>query len=96
MLAGEILRLAAARFPDKNALIDGDHRLTYREFDRAANRAAHALLALGLKKGSRAAILSAAPRARARRSAGERATSIDPASPVAALPLSSRPTRSGR
>jgi acyl-CoA synthetase (AMP-forming)/AMP-acid ligase II len=59
MLAGEILRLAAARFPDKNALIDGDRRLTYREFDGAANRAAHAMLALGLKKGSRAAILSA-------------------------------------
>lgn len=59
MLAGELLRLAAARFPDKPALIDGDRGLTFREFDRAANRAAQALLALGLRKGSRAAILSA-------------------------------------
>jgi fatty-acyl-CoA synthase len=58
MLAGELLRLAAARFPDKPALIDGDRSLTFREFDRAANRAAQALLALGLRKGSRAAILS--------------------------------------
>jgi fatty-acyl-CoA synthase len=58
MLAGELLRLAAARFPDKPALIDGERSLTFREFDKAANRAAHALLALGLRKGSRAAILS--------------------------------------
>jgi acyl-CoA synthetase (AMP-forming)/AMP-acid ligase II len=58
MLCGDLLRLAAERFPDKIALIDGDRRLTYRQFDRAANRAAHALLALGLRKGSRAAILS--------------------------------------
>jgi acyl-CoA synthetase (AMP-forming)/AMP-acid ligase II len=59
MLAGELLRLAAARFPDKPALIDGDRVLAFRDFDRAANRAAHALLALGLCKGSRAALLSA-------------------------------------
>ncbi len=58
MLAGEILRLAAARFPDKAALIDGERRLSYREFDRAANRAANALIALGLAKGSRIAIVS--------------------------------------
>ena len=58
MLAGELLRLAAERFPDKPALIDGDRALTFREFDRAANRAAQALLAIGLRKGSRAAILS--------------------------------------
>src|SRR5688572_9989685 len=58
MLAGELLRRAAARFPDKQALIDGGRRLTYREFDRAADRAAQALLALGLCKGDRMAILS--------------------------------------
>jgi acyl-CoA synthetase (AMP-forming)/AMP-acid ligase II len=58
MLTGEILRLAAARFPDKPALIDGERRLTYREFDRAANRAANALIGLGLAKGSRIAIVS--------------------------------------
>lgn len=58
MLCGELLRLSAERFPDKPALIDGGRRLTYREFDRAANRAAQALLALGLRKGSRAAILA--------------------------------------
>jgi fatty-acyl-CoA synthase len=58
MLIGELLRLSAARFPDKVALIEGERRLTYREFDRAANRAAQALLALGLRKGDRAAILS--------------------------------------
>jgi acyl-CoA synthetase (AMP-forming)/AMP-acid ligase II len=58
MLIGEILRLSAARFPDKIALIDGERWLTYRAFDRAADRAAQALIALGLVKGSRAAVLS--------------------------------------
>jgi fatty-acyl-CoA synthase len=58
MLAGELLRRAAARFPDKQALIDGERVLTYREFDRAADRAGQALMALGLRKGDRMAILS--------------------------------------
>ena len=58
MLAGDILRRAAARFPDKIALIDGEHRLTYRAFDAAATRMAAALAASGLTKGSRVAMLA--------------------------------------
>src|SRR5690242_21272498 len=58
MLTGHLLRLSAARFPARPALIDGERALTFRVFDRAADRAAQALLALGLAKGSRAAILS--------------------------------------
>ena len=55
MLVGEILRYAAARFPDKTALIDGERRMTYRELDRAADACAGAIAALGLAKGARLA-----------------------------------------
>lgn len=55
MLIGEILRRAAARFPDKPALVDGERQITYREFDRLADRCATALAASGLSKGDRLA-----------------------------------------
>jgi acyl-CoA synthetase (AMP-forming)/AMP-acid ligase II len=58
MLAGEILRLAAARFPDKPALIEDGRRLSYRALDTAADRVANALVALGLAKGARIALLA--------------------------------------
>ncbi|MBI3452322.1 MAG: AMP-binding protein [Rhodospirillales bacterium] len=58
MLAGDILRRAAARFPDKIALIDGERRMTFGELDRAAARAAGALVGLGFVKGSHVAILA--------------------------------------
>ena len=55
MLIGEILRRAAERFPDKPALIDGDRRITYGEFDRLADRCAAGLIVSGLSKGDRLA-----------------------------------------
>ncbi len=58
MLAGDMLRRSAERFPHKVALICGERRITYAELDGAANRLAHALLALGLGKGAKVAILS--------------------------------------
>ena len=58
MLIGEILRRAAARFPDKPALIDGERRITYAELDRLADRCAAALTASGLNKGDRLANLA--------------------------------------
>ncbi len=58
MLAGEILRRAAGRFPDKTALIEGERRMSFAEFDRAADRAAAALASLGLVPGARIAILA--------------------------------------
>ncbi|MEO7403118.1 MAG: class I adenylate-forming enzyme family protein [Burkholderiales bacterium] len=58
MLAGDMLRLAAARFPSKTAIIRDDVRLTYRELNKAANRFAHALVATGLPKGAKVAIMS--------------------------------------
>ncbi len=55
---GDILRRTALRLPDKLAIVDGPRRLTYAEFDAAANRAAHALTARGLAKGDRLALLA--------------------------------------
>ena len=58
MLAGDMLRRSAHRFPDKPAILCGGTTMLYRELDRAANRLAHALLDLGLAKGAKVAILS--------------------------------------
>lgn len=55
---GDLLRRTAARYPDKLAVVNGDLRFTYAEFDAAANRAAHALAGRGLTKGDRLALLS--------------------------------------
>ena len=43
---------------DKVAIIDGDVRLTYAEFDAAVNRCANALTARGLSRGDRLALIS--------------------------------------
>lgn len=58
-MIGEILRLSAARFPDKTALIDGARRTTYAELDARANRFAAALAAHGIVKGARIGVLAA-------------------------------------
>ncbi|RQR24606.1 acyl-CoA synthetase [Burkholderia sp. Bp9142] len=55
---GDILRRTAQRFPDKEAIICGDVRWTYAEFNRICNRIGHALLERGIGKGDRVAILS--------------------------------------
>lgn len=58
MLTGEMLRRSAARFADKTAIICGERSIGYRALDEEANRFAHALLALGLGKGAKIAILA--------------------------------------
>src|SRR5690242_11391154 len=55
---GDLLHRSARRHPDKLALVAGDLRITYAEFDAAVNRCAHALSARGLQKGDRLALLS--------------------------------------
>ena len=55
---GDLLHRSARRDPDKLAVVDGDLRVSYAEFDVAVNRAAHALAARGLAKGDRLALLS--------------------------------------
>lgn len=62
MLTGDMLRRAAARFPDKPAIVyrgpPQRRVVSYRELDASANRLAHALADLGLARGARVAMLS--------------------------------------
>ena len=57
LLLGEIVASNARRFPDREAVIYGDTRLTFREFNARINRLAHALMDIGIKKGEKVAIL---------------------------------------
>jgi fatty-acyl-CoA synthase len=58
LLLGEIIARNARKFPEKEAVIHGDTRLTYRQFNGRINRLAHALMDIGIKKGEHVAILS--------------------------------------
>jgi acyl-CoA synthetase (AMP-forming)/AMP-acid ligase II len=58
MLAGDMLARSAARFPAKPAVIQDERRLSFAALDLAANRLANGLLALGLPKGAKVAIVS--------------------------------------
>ena len=55
---GDLLHRTARRYPGKLAVVAGDLRATYEEFDTAVNRAAHALTDRGLRPGDRLALLS--------------------------------------
>ena len=57
MESGEILRLAARRDPEKTAVIAGDRRLDFGEYDRLANRFANFLIGRGVRPGDRIASL---------------------------------------
>jgi len=52
---GEVLDRPAARAPERLALVGRSGRFSYGELDRAANRAANALAALGVRRGDRVA-----------------------------------------
>ncbi len=51
------LEISARRYPKHRALVFYDRALSYRELDQIVNRFANALLALGVKKGDRVALL---------------------------------------
>ena len=55
---GIYLQRAARQWPNQPAVLFRDRRLTYRELEDRSNRLAHALRALGLKRGDRVAIVS--------------------------------------
>jgi acyl-CoA synthetase (AMP-forming)/AMP-acid ligase II len=55
---GDSLTRTAARFPDKEAIVDGARSMTYREFNESVNRIAHALVARGYVRHDALAILS--------------------------------------
>ncbi len=62
MITAELIRRGGERFPDNTALVyvDGindDHALTYREVNEVANRIANLLIATGVAKGQRVALL---------------------------------------
>ncbi len=59
MLTGDILENAAARAPDKTAVICGDEQFSYGELDARANQFANALMAADLARGHNVAIMSA-------------------------------------
>jgi len=48
----------ARKFPNREALVYGDTRLNYRQFNARINRLGHALMDLGVKKGDKVAILA--------------------------------------
>lgn len=54
----DLPRRSAARYPDKPALVMGGLSLTYGQLENEANRVAHALLRLGLRKYDRVAVLA--------------------------------------
>lgn len=56
MLVHEFLTLSASRFPQKIALVCGDHRLTYADLDMMSNRLGNALTRGGVQRGDRVAI----------------------------------------
>jgi len=58
LLVTDFLHRAAKLYPSKLAIVDADHRYTYREFQERVNQLSHALLALGIGKGDRVCILS--------------------------------------
>src|SRR4051794_11125372 len=52
-----ILRAAVAAKPDGEALIDGDRRFTYAQFDKAVDSVAAGLITRGVIPGDRIALL---------------------------------------
>ena len=52
------LRRSAYVFPDKVAIVHGERRTTYREFEQRVNRLASALHAAGIEPGDRVAFLA--------------------------------------
>ena len=50
---GDLLKRAAARFPDRIAVTCGEQRVTFTELERDANRFANYLVARGLKPGEK-------------------------------------------
>lgn len=56
---GDLLTRNAARYPNRPAVVDGDRRFTYRDFNAWANRTANGLAARGYKRGDALALMSA-------------------------------------
>jgi acyl-CoA synthetase (AMP-forming)/AMP-acid ligase II len=57
MNLGQLLKVNAAKFPNTIALMDKSRRYTYPQTNYRVNQLAHSLLALGLAKGDKVAVL---------------------------------------
>jgi acyl-CoA synthetase (AMP-forming)/AMP-acid ligase II len=55
---GDSLTRTASRRPDREAVVDGDRRLSYRELDESVNALAHGLMARGYGRGDSLALMS--------------------------------------
>ena len=58
LLIDDFLDRPTLLYPQKTAIIDGERRFTYAEYNRRVNQLAHALLRLGVTQGDRVCILS--------------------------------------
>jgi fatty-acyl-CoA synthase len=54
----DFLKRALRVYPDREAVVDGERRLTYRQFGARVNAWAHALRSLGVRHGDRVAVLA--------------------------------------
>jgi len=57
LLLGEVIARNSRLLPDREAVVYGRKRFTYRQFNARINQLAHALLSLNIKKGTKVAIL---------------------------------------
>lgn len=57
LLLQDLIEISAQKWPDREALVQGGERRTYRTLDEAANRTANALLAAGVSPGDRVGLL---------------------------------------
>ena len=58
LLVSDFLNRAVKLYGPSEAIVDGDQRFTYVQFNERVNQLAHGLTALGLSKGDRVAIIS--------------------------------------
>ncbi|HZS46145.1 MAG TPA: fatty acid--CoA ligase [Blastocatellia bacterium] len=54
----DFLKRALAVYPDKEAVVCGNHRFTYRQFGERVNQWAQSMLGLGVRPGDRVTVLS--------------------------------------
>jgi acyl-CoA synthetase (AMP-forming)/AMP-acid ligase II len=55
---GDCLRRTALRYPKREAVVDGERRISFRDLDGMANRFANALKGRGFRKGTKIAFIS--------------------------------------
>ena len=56
MTLGDMLDSVSERFPQKEAIVSGEQRITYGELRRQVARMARAFVALGVRKGDKVSI----------------------------------------